>query len=199
MLDAVIDYLPSPLDVPAVPTAATPKNGDGHPQGRRSTSRSPPWRSRSCTDPFFGKLTYFRVYSGKLETGARRSSTRPRTRRSASARIFQMHANNREDRSTRSTPATSYAVIGLKDTTTGDTLCDPDQPGRPRVDDVPRARSSRSPSSPRPRPTRKSSASATQQPRRRGPDLPGPHRRGDRPDRHRAAWASCTSTSSSTA
>ena len=89
------------------------------------------------THPFFGRLTYIRVYSGKLESGGQViNSTKGKKERIG--KIFQMHAN-KENPVDSVTAGHIYAVIGLKDTTTGDTLSDSQQPGRPRVDDVPRA------------------------------------------------------------
>ena len=79
------------------------------------------------TDPYVGKLTYLRVYSGTPGQGRRRSSTPPRTARSGSGGILQMHANHREDKDAIFT-GDIVAVVGLKQTTTGDTLCDPAHP-----------------------------------------------------------------------
>ena len=106
------------------------------------------------THPFFGRLTYIRVYSGHLDSGGQVINS-TKSKKERIGKIFQMHAN-KENPVDSVTAGHIYAVIGLKDTTTGDTLCDPRQPGRARVDDVPRARSSRSRSSRRPRPTRRS-------------------------------------------
>ena len=89
------------------------------------------------SDPYVGKLTYFRVYSGKLEKGAAvLNSTKDRKERIG--RILQMHANHREDKDAVFA-GDIVAAVGLKKTTTGDTLCDPDAPDRPRAHDVPRA------------------------------------------------------------
>jgi len=123
MLDAVIDYLPSPLDVESV---------QGHVPGKEDEiiSRKPsvdePFSAlafKIAVHPFFGKLTYVRVYSGQVESGAQViNSTKGKKERLG--KLFQMHAN-KENPVERVSAGHIYAVIGLKDTTTGDTLCDP--------------------------------------------------------------------------
>lgn len=122
MLDAVVDYLPSPLDMPAV---------EGHAQGdeekiiERHADAKEPFSAlafKIMTHPFFGRLTYIRVYSGALESGAQvLNSTKDKKERIG--KIFQMHAN-KENPVDGVTAGHIYAVIGLKDVTTGDTLCD---------------------------------------------------------------------------
>jgi elongation factor G len=125
LLDAVVDYLPSPLDI----EPATGKATRGDAQLFREPSDSEPFSALAFkiqTDPFVGKLTYIRVYSGSLEKGsALLNSTKDRRERIG--RILQMHANHREDRDVVYT-GDIVAVVGLKGTTTGDTLCDPDKP-----------------------------------------------------------------------
>ena len=126
MLDAVVDYLPSPLDVPAV---------EGHDvrDAEKIVARKPssdePFSAlafKVAVHPFFGRLTYVRVYSGSIESGAAVvNSTKDKKERIG--KIFQMHAN-KENPVEKVTAGHIYAVIGLKDTTTGDTLCDPAQP-----------------------------------------------------------------------
>jgi len=126
MLDAVVDYLPSPLDVPAV---------EGHDVRdaekivlRRPESGEPfsALAFKVAVHPFFGRLTYIRVYSGGIESGAQVvNSTKDKKERIG--KIFQMHAN-KENPVERVSAGHIYAVIGLKDTTTGDTLCDPTHP-----------------------------------------------------------------------
>jgi elongation factor G len=123
MLDAVIDYLPSPLDVPPAV---------GHAPGKedvevvRKPSTDQPFSAlafKVATHPFFGKLTYVRVYSGKVDSGSQViNSTKGKKERLG--KLFQMHANKENPVETASA-GHIYAVIGLKDTTTGDTLCDP--------------------------------------------------------------------------
>jgi elongation factor G len=125
MLDAVIDYLPSPLDVPPVEGTAT----DGETPMQRKASVSEPFAALAFkiqTDQHLGKLTYVRVYSGKLEAGSQLiNSTKDRKERVG--KIFQMHANKREERAS-AIAGDIVAVQGLKQTTTGDTLCDPAHP-----------------------------------------------------------------------
>ena len=121
MLDAVVEYLPSPLDVPAIKGI----NPDTDEEVERHSSDEEPFAAlafKVMTDPFVGKLTFFRVYSGILSSGSYvKNSTKGKRERVG--RILQMHAN------TRNEIAEVYAgdiaaAVGLKDTTTGDTLCD---------------------------------------------------------------------------
>ncbi|OJX71938.1 MULTISPECIES: elongation factor G [unclassified Leifsonia] len=124
MLDAVIDYLPSPLDVPAI-EAHDPR--DEEKIILRHADATEPFSAlafKVAVHPFFGRLTYVRVYSGRVDSGAAVvNSTKGRKERIG--KIFQMHAN-KENPVDFVTAGNIYAVIGLKDTTTGDTLCDPD-------------------------------------------------------------------------
>ncbi len=123
MLDAVIDYLPNPLDVGSV---------QGHAVGNeeeiltRQPSAVEPFSAlafKVATHPFFGKLTYVRVYSGKIDSGAQViNSTKGKKERVG--KLFQMHSN-KENPVPNAVAGHIYAFIGLKDTTTGDTLCDP--------------------------------------------------------------------------
>ncbi|HEV7185142.1 MAG TPA: elongation factor G, partial [Leifsonia sp.] len=125
MLDAVIDYLPSPLDVPAI-EAHDPR--DEEKVILRHADATEPFSAlafKVAVHPFFGRLTYVRVYSGRVESGAGVvNSTKGKKERIG--KIFQMHAN-KENPVDFVTAGNIYAVIGLKDTTTGDTLCDPDK------------------------------------------------------------------------
>jgi elongation factor G len=125
MLDAVIDYLPSPLDVPAIEGTAP----DGETPLLRKPSVSEPFAALAFkiqTDRHLGKLTYVRVYSGKLDAGsAVINATKDRKERIG--KIYQMHANKREERAS-ARAGDIIAVQGLKQTTTGDTLCDPANP-----------------------------------------------------------------------
>ncbi len=126
MLDAVIDYLPNPLDVGAI-EAHDPKDYDTIIE--RHPDANDPFAAlafKVAVHPFFGRLTYIRVYSGRLDSGAQViNSTKGKKERIG--KIFQMHANKEIP-----VPAVAagniYAVIGLKDTTTGDTLTDPAEP-----------------------------------------------------------------------
>src|SRR5688500_4547383 len=125
MLDAVVEFLPSPLDVPAIDGTAT----DGVTPLLRQPSPSEPFSALAFkiqTDKHLGKLTYVRVYSGTLESGSQVvNSTKDRKERIG--KIYQMHANKREERPT-ATAGDIIAVQGLKQTTTGDTLAEPGNP-----------------------------------------------------------------------
>lgn len=121
MLDAVIDYLPSPLDVPAIKGTLP----DSDEEVERHSSDDEPFSAlafKVMTDPYVGKLTFFRVYSGTLESGSYvQNSTKGKRERVG--RILQMHANSRQEIS-KVYAGDIAAAVGLKDTTTGDTLCD---------------------------------------------------------------------------
>ncbi|WP_403022892.1 elongation factor G [Salinibacterium sp. GXW1014] len=125
MLDAVVDYLPNPLDVGAI-EAHDPR--DEEKVIERHASSDEPFAAlafKVAVHPFFGRLTYIRVYSGTIESGsAVANSTKGKKERIG--KIFQMHAN-KEMPVDRVQAGHIYAVIGLKDTTTGDTLCDEKQ------------------------------------------------------------------------
>ena len=121
MLDAVVDYLPSPLDVPAI-KGIDPSTDE---EVERHSSDEEPFSAlafKVMTDPFVGKLTFFRVYSGILSSGSYvKNSTKGKRERVG--RILQMHANTRNEIS-EVYAGDIAAAVGLKDTTTGDTLCD---------------------------------------------------------------------------
>ncbi len=121
MLDAVIEYMPSPLDVPAITGILDDKDES---EGSRLSDDDQPFASlafKIATDPFVGTLTFFRVYSGVLKSGdAVYNSVKGKKERIG--RIVQMHSNNREE-VTEVRAGDIAAAIGLKDTTTGDTLC----------------------------------------------------------------------------
>ncbi|ANN20802.1 translation elongation factor G [Amycolatopsis orientalis] len=125
MLDAVIDYLPSPLDVPAVEGTLP----DGETVVSRKPSTEEPFSAlafKIAAHPFFGKLTYIRVYSGKVAAGAQLINA-TKERKERIGKLFQMHSN-KENPVDEAQAGHIYAVIGLKDTTTGDTLADPQNP-----------------------------------------------------------------------
>jgi elongation factor G len=129
LLDAVIDFLPSPRDVHAV-QGVEPVKGeeDGRPATRPASDDEPfsALAFKVMSDPFVGKLTYFRVYSGRLQAGARvLNSATGRTERIG--RILMMHANDREEQE-EIYAGDIAAAVGLKQTSTGDTLCAPDAP-----------------------------------------------------------------------
>ena len=125
LLDAVVDYLPSPVDVPAI-QGIDPKNGE---ELTRPASTEAPFAAlvfKVMSDPFVGKLTYFRVYSGQIKSGARvLNTTNGKTERVS--RILQMHANHREERDEIGAGEIA-AAVGLKQSTTGDTLASDNAP-----------------------------------------------------------------------
>ncbi|URZ87612.1 elongation factor G [Floricoccus penangensis] len=121
MLDAVIDYLPSPLDIPAIKGI----NPDTDEEETRPASDEEPFAAlafKIMTDPFVGRLTFFRVYSGVLESGSYTLNT-SKGKRERIGRILQMHANTRKEIDVVYSGDIA-AAVGLKDTTTGDTLAD---------------------------------------------------------------------------
>ena len=124
MLDAVVEYLPSPIDLPAT-VGTVPGKED---LIERKASDDEPFSAlafKIMTDPYVGKLTYLRVYSGTLEKGGTVTNT-TKDRKERIGRLLQMHANNREDLDVVRT-GDIMAAVGLKQTTTGDTLSDPNQ------------------------------------------------------------------------
>ncbi len=125
MLDAVIDFLPSPLDVPPVEGTLQ----DGETKVLRAPNTDEPFSAlafKIASHPFFGKLTYVRVYSGRLASGSQVINA-TKDRKERIGKLFQMHAN-KENPVDEAIAGHIYAVIGLKDTTTGETLCDPANP-----------------------------------------------------------------------
>ena len=126
MLDAVNRYLPSPLDIKAI---VGHKYNNPEEEDSRQPSESEPFSAlafKIMTDPHLGKLTFVRIYSGRLETG---SSVLNATtgKKERIGKIYQMHANKREEKD-HAGAGMIIAVMGLKDTTTGNTLCDPEKP-----------------------------------------------------------------------
>jgi elongation factor G len=138
LLDAVLDYLPSPLDVPPVEGVLMKKGGEEGEHAVRHADDSEPFAAlafKIMADPFVGKLTYFRVYSGRLEAGGRvLNVTTGRTERVG--RILMMHANDREEVS-EVYAGDIAAGVGIKQVVTGDTLSAPDQPIRLETIDFP--------------------------------------------------------------
>ena len=121
LLDAIVDYMPSPLDVPPV-EGTNPKTDEVE---TRPADDSAPFSAlafKIMTDPYVGRLSFFRVYSGTLETGKTVMNS-TKGQRERVGRILQMHANHREDL-TQVWSGDIAAAVGLKNTTTGDTLCD---------------------------------------------------------------------------
>jgi elongation factor G len=124
LLDAVVDYLPSPLDIPPVEGV----NPDTDAADTREASDTAPFSAlafKIMNDPFVGTLTFARIYSGKLEKGTVSNSVKDKKEKIG--RMLLMHANNREDIET-AYAGDIVAIAGLKETTTGDTLCDPAKP-----------------------------------------------------------------------
>ena len=126
LLDAVIDYLPSPLDVP--PIQGHVPHHDEHFETRVTSDEAPfaALAFKIATDPFVGKLTFFRVYSGVLKSGSYVYNS-TKDKRERVGRLLQMHANKREEIE-EVLAGDIAAAIGLKDTRTGDTMCDDDHP-----------------------------------------------------------------------
>ncbi len=125
LLDAVVDYMPSPLDIPAI-SGTNPKTDE---EETREASDSAPFAAlafKIMTDPYVGRLSFFRVYSGTLEAGKTVLNS-SKGQRERIGRILLMHANHREDL-TMAYSGDIAAAVGLKNTTTGDTLCDEKNP-----------------------------------------------------------------------
>lgn len=125
LLDAIIDYMPSPLDVPPI-EGENPETGEVE---TREASDDAPFSAlafKIMTDPYVGKLAFFRAYSGVLEAGSYIYNSTSDNRERI-GRILQMHANHREERDYVYSGDLA-AAVGLKNTSTGDTLCDPDHP-----------------------------------------------------------------------
>ena len=124
LLDAIIDYLPSPVDIPPVEGV----NLDGEKEERKPDDKEPfaALAFKIATDPFVGKLCFFRVYSGTLEAGTSVLNAN-KDKKERIGRVLLMHANHRED-ITKVFTGDIAAAVGLKDVTTGDTLCDESHP-----------------------------------------------------------------------
>ena len=181
LLDAIVDYLPSPLDVPPV-QGLDPKS---EAEETRPPDYDAPFAAlafKVMSDPYVGKLTYFRVYSGQVKAGDRvLNTTNGKTERIG--RILQMHANHREERDEIGAGEIA-AAVGLKFTTTGDTIAADSASDRARVDVVPRSGHlgcDRAAHEGRPGQARDGAPA----PRRGGSDLPRLVGRGDRADAHR--------------
>ena len=124
MLDAVVDFLPSPLDVPAIKGIKYQKEDEAITRKSSDTEPFSALAFKIMNDPFVGSLTFMRVYSGKIEAGSSVLNS-VKDKRERFGRMLQMHSNSREDIKT-AYAGDIIAVAGLKDTTTGDTLCDPE-------------------------------------------------------------------------
>ena len=125
LLDAVIDFLPSPLDVPAI-KGIDPKTSAEIERHADDAEPLSMLAFKIMNDPFVGTLTFCRIYSGKLESGTALANT-VKDKRERIGRMLLMHANNREEIK-EAFAGDIVAVVGLKDTTTGDTLCEPSKP-----------------------------------------------------------------------
>ena len=127
LLDAVVNFLPSPLDIPPV-EGVDPDNEDKdrRAQGRATSEPFAALAFKIMNDPFVGNLTFFRVYSGTLKSGTSVLNS-TRGKRERIGRILRMHANKREELK-ECHAGNIYAAVGLRDTRTGDTLCDEKQP-----------------------------------------------------------------------
>ena len=124
LLDAVVDYMPSPLDVPAIKGVLL----DGETEDSRPSSDEAPFSAlafKVMNDPFVGTLTFCRIYSGKLEKGTLLNSVKDKKEKVG--RILEMHSNDRKDIE-EAFAGDIVALAGMKTTTTGDTLCDPNKP-----------------------------------------------------------------------
>ena len=125
LLDAIVDYMPSPLDIPAI-KGTNPETGE---EDERPADDNAPFSAlafKIMTDPFVGRLSFFRVYSGMLTTGSSVLNA-TKNNKERMGRILQMHANHREDIE-EVYAGDIAAAVGLKNTTTGDTLCDEKHP-----------------------------------------------------------------------
>ncbi|MCC8065116.1 MAG: elongation factor G [Clostridiales bacterium] len=125
LLDAIVDYMPAPTDIPAI-KGVNPETDE---EEERESDDSAPFSAlafKIMTDPYVGRLTFFRVYSGQLDTGSSVLNS-TKGKRERIGRILQMHANHREDIE-KVYSGDIAAAVGLKNTTTGDTLCDENHP-----------------------------------------------------------------------
>ena len=131
LLDAVVDYLPSPLDVPPI-MGINPDNGEEVVREPKDNAPLALLAFKIMDDPFVGTITFCRIYSGRLESGSGVLNS-TKDRRERVGRVLQMHANHREERD-EVFAGDIAAGIGLKDTRTGDTLCNVEhQIGRAHV------------------------------------------------------------------
>jgi len=125
LLDAIVDFLPSPVDVPAI-RGLHPDTGEEDVREAKDSAPFSAMAFKIMTDPYVGKLTYFRVYSGELNSGSYVLNT-TKGKRERIGRILRMHANHREEVK-QIHAGDIVAAVGLRDTSTGDTLCDSDHP-----------------------------------------------------------------------
>ena len=180
LLDAVVDYLPSPLDVPPVVGRHAQRRGE---VDARADDEAPfsALAFKVAVDPYVGKLTYFRVYSGTLKAGSYVYNS-TKDKRERISRILQMHANHREDRD-EIYAGELAAAVGLKVTATGDTLCEPDKPIILESMEFPEPVIAVA-IEPKTKADEEKLGSVAAASGGGGPDVPRAHRRGDRPDDH---------------
>jgi elongation factor G len=125
MLDAVVDFLPSPLDVPPM-MGINPRTDEEEPRAPEISAPFSGLAFKIVSDPYVGRLAYVRVYSGRLTSGSYVYNT-TKDNRERVGRLLRMHANHRED-ITEASAGDIIAIVGLKNTFTGDTVCDPEHP-----------------------------------------------------------------------
>jgi elongation factor G len=194
LLDAVVDYLPSPLDIPTS-RASTP----GQRRSRQRPADDEPLSRlafKIMNDPFVGSLTFMPHLFGQARPRASTYLNSVKDKKERVGRMLLMHANNREDIE-EAYAGDIVALAGLKETTTGDTLCDPAQAGHPRADGIPRA-GHRDRVEPKTKADQEKMGIALNAwPPRIRPSASRPIRNRARPSSR--AWANFTSTSRSTA
>ena len=194
LLDAVVDYLPRPLDVPPI-NGINPDNGEDVMREPKDDAPLALLAFKIMDDPFVGTITFCRIYSGTLTSGTGViNSTKERKERIG--RMLLMHANNREDIK-EAYAGDIVALAGLKEVRTGDTLCDPQAAGDPGKDGIPRSGHrdrDRAEVEGRPGKARRRAGQA----RGGGSVVPRLHRSGERARPSSRAWANCISTSRST-
>ena len=198
LLDAVIAYLPSPLDVPPM-VGLEPVRGGEDVEVIRKASDDEPFSAlafKIMADPYVGKLTYFRVYSGKLEAGSKVLNVTT-GRQERIGRILMMHANEREDVQVIYAGDIA-AAVGIKQVVTGDTLAAPDQPIKLEAITFDEPVISVA-IEPKTKSDQEKMSVALGRLAEEDPTFRVSHQRGERADRDRRAWASCTSRCWSTA
>ena len=197
LLDAVVDYLPSPLEIPAM-IGIDPNGAEGATTERPATDDAPfaGLAFKIMTDPFVGQLTFIRVYSGVMTSGmAVYNATKQKTERIG--RLLKMHANKRED--IKEVYAGDIAAaVGLKSVSTGDTVCDEKKPVILEAMDFPEPVISLA-IEPKTKADQEKLGMGLAQADGRRPDVPREDRRRKPGRSSSPAWASCTSRSSSTA
>ena len=199
LLDAIVDYLPSPEDVPPI-TGINPNKSEDDPDylAERRADDAAPFSAlafKVTTDPYVGRLTFIRVYSGVMKTGA--SVFNPGRRRNERiGRLLKMHANKREEIK-QVCAGDIAAAVGLKSVGTGDTICDPQHPIVLESMDFPSPVISLA-IEPKTKADQEKLGQGSDEAHGGRPDVPGSDGRRDRASRGFRGWASCTWRSSST-